>query len=336
MASAAASAVAWRFSCGPRERRWPGAGGRPGRHSRRHLPRRARYRRRALPDHSGTVFGILFTRPSGGMTLPWATGLAAAARGPAAGAGDRGPAVPGRPRPSVARQQLDADVSKRRPRGVDLVATSSSPAVRSPLASARSPRTTRASHGASVRARAGTRRRAGDAPAAGGPAVPQPRSARRRPARTRGRDARDCGPTSPALRPAPGRRREGGVGDNAHEGELGQRARRPPRASRPRGEPVVGGVEVLVGRPEQRDEHVHVEEGRPQGTSSRRSPIAAAVTSALPFGSRTTVRPLALRRRHRKLSPPPDELRQTASPTGSPVFRRASFRTELQRISTKV
>jgi fucose permease len=34
------------------------------------------------PDHSGTVFGILFTMAlSGGMTLPWVTGQAAAAWG---------------------------------------------------------------------------------------------------------------------------------------------------------------------------------------------------------------------------------------------------------------
>jgi len=35
-----------------------------------------------FPAHSGTVFGILFTMAlSGGMTLPWATGQAAAAWG---------------------------------------------------------------------------------------------------------------------------------------------------------------------------------------------------------------------------------------------------------------
>jgi len=35
-----------------------------------------------FPAHSGTVFGILFTMAlSGGMTLPWVTGQAAAAWG---------------------------------------------------------------------------------------------------------------------------------------------------------------------------------------------------------------------------------------------------------------
>jgi hypothetical protein len=85
--------------------------------------------------------------------------------------------------------------------------------------------------------------------------------------------------------------REGRVRHDPHEGELRERARRPPHAATPRREPLVGSVEVLVSGPEQSDEHVDVEEGRPQGTSSRRVSTAAEVTRELPFGRRTNVRP---------------------------------------------
>ena len=57
-----------------------------------------------FPAHSGTVFGLLFTMAlTGGMTLPWVTGQAAAAWGLRPALGPRGPAVSGRLRPSVVR-----------------------------------------------------------------------------------------------------------------------------------------------------------------------------------------------------------------------------------------
>ena len=94
---------------------------------------------------------------------------------------------------------------------------------------------------------------------------------------------------SEGVRGRQGIRREGGIRDDPHEAELGQRARRPPRPCSACREPFVGRIEVLVSGPVQGYQDVDVEEAAPQGTSSRSSSTAAAVTRALPFGSRTTV-----------------------------------------------
>lgn len=85
--------------------------------------------------------------------------------------------------------------------------------------------------------------------------------------------------------------REGGIRNNSNQSKLGKRTRRPARV-RTSGKPAMRHIMVLVSRPQQRGQNIHVKQCRLHGTSSRNSSTSAAVTLGDCRLRRTTRRPL--------------------------------------------